>query len=63
MYIWNATKTSDFMLLFTIIIEAKGIHGMNTDVGRRLDICAMESYVDWDCLLYTSDAADELMRV
>lgn len=31
------------MLLFTVIIEGKGMYGVNTGVGIRLDICAVES--------------------
>lgn len=41
------------MLLFTIIVEAKGTHGMNTDVDIRLDICAVESYLDSNLALQT----------
>ena len=33
------------MLLFTIIIEAKRIYGLNTDTGVRLNICAVKSYL------------------
>lgn len=31
------------MVLFTIIIEAKRIHGINTDVGLRLNRYVVES--------------------
>lgn len=34
------------MLLLTIIIQTKGVPGVNTDVGIRFDICTVESDLD-----------------